>query len=110
MNFQTPGEDGYALSNGNNQGGNLAAYLKNNAPSALRNLTEGNFGYSLSRPTANKEYFYKIFDDCVLFNCGIEGWHTETGPGVFEAVRIPAPSTSLLLTVFFVGSEILRSW
>ena len=43
------------------------------------------FGYSLTRPVHNQEYYYGIFDACEKFNCGIEGWHTESGPGVFEA-------------------------
>lgn len=43
------------------------------------------FGYSLTRPVHNKDYYYGIFDTCNQFNCGIEGWHTESGPGVFEA-------------------------
>ena len=43
------------------------------------------FGYSLTRPVHNKEYYYGIFDACEKFNVGIEGWHTESGPGVFEA-------------------------
>jgi len=48
-------------------------------------LTEGMFGYSLTRPVHNQEYYYKVFDTCATFDCGIEGWHTESGPGVFEA-------------------------
>jgi hypothetical protein len=44
------------------------------------------FGYSITRPVHNKDYYYGIFDACAKFNCGIEGWHTESGPGVFEAV------------------------
>lgn len=44
------------------------------------------FGYSITRPVHNQEYYYGIFDACRQFNCGIEGWHTESGPGVFEAV------------------------
>lgn len=43
------------------------------------------FGYSLTRPVQNKEYFYDIFNSCEAFKCNIEGWHTESGPGVFEA-------------------------
>jgi glutamine synthetase len=44
------------------------------------------FGYSITRPVHNQEYYYGIFNTCAQFNCGIEGWHTESGPGVFEAV------------------------
>jgi glutamine synthetase len=45
------------------------------------------FGYSITRPVHNQDYYYGIFNTCAQFNCGIEGWHTESGPGVFEAVR-----------------------
>lgn len=44
------------------------------------------FGYSITRPLHNQEYYYGIFDACEQFRCDIEGWHTESGPGVFEAV------------------------
>ncbi|KAI0995276.1 Type-1 glutamine synthetase 2 [Podosphaera aphanis] len=63
----------------------IATFLRNNPVSSLPPLTEGMFGYSLTRPLHNKDYFYEIFDICQKFNCGIEGWHTESGPGVFEA-------------------------
>jgi glutamine synthetase len=43
------------------------------------------FGYSLTRPVHNKDYYYDIFNTCEAFRCNIEGWHTESGPGVFEA-------------------------
>jgi glutamine synthetase len=43
------------------------------------------FGYSLSRPVHNKDWFYDVFKTCISFQCDIEGWHTESGPGVFEA-------------------------
>lgn len=42
-------------------------------------------GYSLTRPVHNQDYYYGIFEACERFECGIEGWHTESGPGVFEA-------------------------
>lgn len=43
------------------------------------------FGYSLTRPTHNQDWYYGIFDACSKFRCDIEGWHTESGPGVYEA-------------------------
>jgi len=43
------------------------------------------FGYSLTRPLHNKDYYYSIFSACEKFDTHIEGWHTESGPGVFEA-------------------------
>ncbi len=51
------------------------------------------FGYSLTRPVHNQDYYYGIYDACEKFGCGIEGWHTESGPGVFEAVRQALYST-----------------
>ena len=63
-----------------------AAFLKQNPVESLPSLTEGMFGYSLTRPVHNQDYYYGIYDACEKFNCGIEGWHTESGPGVFEAV------------------------
>ncbi|KAF2098286.1 glutamine synthetase-like protein [Rhizodiscina lignyota] len=62
-----------------------AAFLRDNAPSKLPALEEGMFGYSLSRPVHNQDYYYEVFDVCSKFRCDIEGWHTETGPGVYEA-------------------------
>lgn len=44
------------------------------------------FGYSITRPVHNQDYYYDVFNTCSAFRCGIEGWHTESGPGVFEAV------------------------
>lgn len=62
-----------------------ASFLRENPVNSLPSLTEGMFGYSITRPVHNQEYYYGIFDACAKFNCGIEGWHTESGPGVFEA-------------------------
>ncbi|MCJ1237551.1 hypothetical protein MMC14_005538 [Varicellaria rhodocarpa] len=62
-----------------------ARFLKENPVNALPPLTEGMFGYSLTRPVHNQDYYYGIYDTCEKFKCGIEGWHTESGPGVFEA-------------------------
>ncbi|KAI4957249.1 hypothetical protein J4E86_005723 [Alternaria arbusti] len=62
-----------------------AAFLRDNPVNSLPSLTEGMFGYSITRPVHNQEYYYGIFNTCAQFGCGIEGWHTESGPGVFEA-------------------------
>ena len=43
------------------------------------------FGYSLTRPVHNQDWYYGVFKACEKFRCNIEGWHTESGPGVFEA-------------------------
>lgn len=42
------------------------------------------FGYSVTRPLLNKEYFYSIYDLLEKFDIPIEGLHTESGPGVYE--------------------------
>ena len=57
------------------------------------------FGYSLTRPVHNQDYYYNVLNTCHEFNCAIEGWHTESGPGVFEAVWLLCePSPELKLT------------
>lgn len=63
-----------------------ARFLNENPVNSLPPLTEGMFGYSLTRPVHNQDYYYGIYEACEKFGCGIEGWHTESGPGVFEAV------------------------
>ena len=68
-----------------NSGPSPAAFLQNNPPQALPSLTEGMFGYSLNRPVHNKDWYYSVYDTCTAFQCDIEGWHTESGPGVYEA-------------------------
>ncbi|BDD61689.1 hypothetical protein MPDQ_001464 [Monascus purpureus] len=66
-------------------GSSTAAFLKENPVESLPPLTEGMFGYSITRPIHNQEYYYSVFDACDKFNCPLEGWHTESGPGVYEA-------------------------
>ncbi|KAI5867375.1 putative glutamine synthetase [Durotheca rogersii] len=63
----------------------VAAYLNDNHPHDLPPLTEGMFGYSITRPTFNKSYYHEVYDSCAKFRCDLEGWHTESGPGVYEA-------------------------
>ena len=48
-------------------------------------LTPGMFGYSLLRLNHSREYFNALQDEMAAFRVPIEGLHTETGPGVFEA-------------------------
>ncbi len=48
-------------------------------------LTPGMFGYSLVRMAQNAGFFNAIMDELPAFGVPIEGLHTETGPGVFEA-------------------------
>lgn len=51
----------------------------------LTPLTPGMFGYSILRSTLNNPYFTDLFELLKRFNVPLEGLHTETGPGVFEA-------------------------
>ena len=48
-------------------------------------LTPGMFGYSLLRMHRNQDFFNAIMDQMLAFDVPIEGLHTETGPGVYEA-------------------------
>lgn len=48
-------------------------------------LTPGMFGYSLLRINQNREFFNSIMDEMLQFGVPVEGLHTETGPGVYEA-------------------------
>jgi glutamine synthetase len=48
-------------------------------------ISPGMFGYSLLRANLNREYFNALMDEMAKFNVPIEGLHTETGPGVYEA-------------------------
>jgi glutamine synthetase len=53
-------------------------------------LTPGMFGYSLLRMAHNQPFFNAIMDEMLAFGVPIEGLHTETGPGVFEAAILYA--------------------
>ncbi|KAI9094691.1 glutamine synthetase/guanido kinase [Phlyctochytrium arcticum] len=61
----------------------------------LTPLTKGMFGYSLHRPAANADYFAAIYDLCYQYRIPIEGLHTETGPGVYEAALCYAPALEM---------------
>lgn len=50
-----------------------------------RPITQGMFGYSLLRSSQNSPFFNELFDALAAFNVPLEGLHTETGPGVYEA-------------------------
>jgi glutamine synthetase len=48
-------------------------------------LTPGMFGYSLLRASLNQPYVAALWDQLRAFGVPLEGLHTETGPGVYEA-------------------------
>lgn len=48
-------------------------------------LTKGMFGYSLLRASQNSAFFNDLYNLLKKFGVPLEGLHTETGPGVYEA-------------------------
>ncbi|MEP6702944.1 MAG: glutamine synthetase, partial [Betaproteobacteria bacterium] len=58
------------------------AEKKGSAPTPI---TPGMFGYSLLRVNENREFFKALMEEMAAFHVPIEGLHTETGPGVYEA-------------------------
>jgi len=51
----------------------------------LTPLTPGMFGYSVLRASKNSALVLQLLDQLTGFYIPLEGLHTETGPGVFEA-------------------------
>jgi glutamine synthetase len=51
-------------------------------------LTPGMFGYSIIRMAQNRPFLNALMDEMAAFRVPIEGLHTETGPGVFEAALL----------------------
>jgi glutamine synthetase len=51
----------------------------------LTPLTPGMFGYSILRSSLQNPYFNDLFGLLNKFNVPLEGLHTETGPGTYEA-------------------------
>ena len=50
-----------------------------------RPMTPGMFGYSILRASLKSAFFNDLFDLLGKFDVPLEGLHTETGPGVYEA-------------------------
>lgn len=51
----------------------------------LTPLTPGMFGYSILRTSLRNPFFSDLFELLKKFNVPLEGLHTETGPGTYEA-------------------------
>ncbi|MEL7588379.1 MAG: glutamine synthetase family protein [Prolixibacteraceae bacterium] len=51
----------------------------------LTPITPGMFGYSQLRPVQYQAYYHELFDFLERFQIPVETFHTETGPGVYEA-------------------------
>ena len=56
----------------------------------LKPLTPGMFGYSILRSSQNSGYFRDLLEMMRDFSIPLEGLHTETGPGVYEAAIVRA--------------------
>ncbi len=54
----------------------------------LNPLTSGMFGYSELKSSQNSRYFHDLFDLLLQAGIPLEGLHTETGPGVYEAAIV----------------------
>ena len=48
-------------------------------------LSPGSFGYSMIRNSVHSDFHAAFLEMCELMDFPIEGYHTETGPGVLEA-------------------------
>lgn len=58
----------------------------------LTPLTPGMFGYSILRSSLENPYFTDLFEELKKFGVPLEGLHTETGPGTYEAAITHAPA------------------
>jgi glutamine synthetase len=62
-----------------------AQTLQDKNYAGIQTLTPGMFGYSILRTSQQSGFYYDLFDLLQQFNIPLEGLHTETGPGVYEA-------------------------
>jgi len=51
----------------------------------LKNITPGFYGYSVLRNSVWSDFHHQFLEMCERMRMPIEGFHTETGPGVVEA-------------------------
>jgi glutamine synthetase len=57
----------------------------------LTPLSPGMFGYSALRASTHAEFLHQLLDNLREYDVELEGLHTETGPGVYEAAIRYAP-------------------
>ena len=62
-----------------------AESLKEKSFTNLNMITPGMFGYSIIRASQNSVFMNDLMDMLNQFKIPLEGLHTETGPGVYEA-------------------------
>jgi glutamine synthetase len=58
----------------------------------LTPLSPGMYGYSWLRTGQHKDFVHALMDACEKFAINLEGFHTETGPGVYEVAIKYAPA------------------
>lgn len=51
----------------------------------LHPITPGMFGYSILRTSQKSDFYFTLFNNLAAIDVSLEGLHTETGPGVYEA-------------------------
>lgn len=54
----------------------------------LQPLTPGMFGYSILRTSQQSDFYYALYNGLMNIDVPLEGLHTETGPGVYEAAIV----------------------
>ncbi len=62
--------------------------LRQKGFSNLQPLSPGMYGYSILRPSQHQAFYSDLFTQLAAFDIPLEGLHTETGPGVYEAAII----------------------
>lgn len=62
--------------------------LEDKAFTKIQPITPGMFGYSVTRPSLYSDYNSDLFNLLEKFGVPLEGLHTETGPGVYEAAIV----------------------
>ena len=70
---------------------NFAETPQSASDKQFRNLTPlspGMFGYSILRSSLNNPFFSDLYELLGKFNVPLEGIHTETGPGTYEAAIV----------------------
>ncbi|MFK7913107.1 MAG: glutamine synthetase family protein [Pseudomonadales bacterium] len=85
----------------------------------LTPLSPGNFGYSMLRTGEHSQLFGDYMAHCAAMQCDLEGLHTETGPGVWEAALAPhngleaadrAALLKSLTKIFFSRRDLLATF
>ena len=73
-------------------------------------LTPGMFGYSLLRANANRDFFAALMTEMGEFGVPIEGLHTETGPGVYEAAILFKTGVKEISSRFSIMPSFMAKW